>query len=182
MPEPSDKELVTLAADGNSHAFRLLVERHYMMMYKVAYKWCGVREDAEDIAQNASIKLARGLESYRHDAPFTTWLYRLVINTAKDYFRAKSVRSGREQNLDDIPQGISDGHDPEKQAIASEMLNMVGTLPEKLKEAVILVYCEGLSHAEAATILECKESTVSWRIHEARKVLNEEMERERRHG
>ena len=180
--EPTDSELVTLAVDGNPHAFRLLVERHYMMMYKVAYKWCGVREDAEDIAQNASIKLARGLESYRHDAPFTTWLYRLVINTAKDYFRSRNRDYAREKPMEAAPQGATDGIDPENHAIAAEMLQMVADLPEKLKEAVVLVFCEGLSHSDAAEILDCKEATISWRIHEARKILNETLDKERRHG
>lgn len=180
--EPTDSELVTLAADGNPHAFRLLVERHYMMMYKVAYKWCGVREDAEDIAQNASMKLARGLDSYRHDAPFTTWLYRLVINTAKDYFRSRNRDFSREKPIEDAPRGATDGIHPETHAIAAEMLQMVADLPEKLKDAVVLVFCEGLSHAEAADILDCKEATISWRIHEARKILNETIDKERNHG
>jgi len=75
----TDETLIKQAGAGDGSAFACLVERYYTIMYKMAYKYAGNQEDAEDIAQDSAIKLARNIDSYRFDAAFTTWLYRLVI-------------------------------------------------------------------------------------------------------
>ncbi len=84
MNADSDAQLIQRAGAGDARAFEVLVNRHYGTMFKMAFKWCRNRADAEDVTQNACIKLARALKTYEHKAAFTTWLYRLVINTAID--------------------------------------------------------------------------------------------------
>lgn len=169
----SDDALAREAAGGNAYAFEQLVRRHYMMMYKVAFKWCGRREDAEDIAQNACIKLGQNIRSFRFDAAFTTWLYRIVINAAKDYKRKQRDELPLFEDADIAAPGQSQ----EDAVMTRQMLGIVARLPSRLKEAVILVFAEGLSHKQAAEILGCAENTVSWRVHEARKQIDKTLKK-----
>lgn len=167
----TDHELIYAAQSGDRAAFSRLLGRHYRFMYKAAWQWCGLKEDAEDIAQEAAIKLARSIGDFRFEAAFTSWLYRLVLNTAKDYRRAKARRHSREQPL--FEEEVSPAASPEELAAQRDVLKAVTLLPETLRETVWLVCGQGLSHKEAAGMLKCSEGTISWRIHEARKKIAE---------
>lgn len=158
--------VIQRAQAGDRQAFAQLVEQHYDFIFRVACKWCGNRADAEDIAQNACVKLATSLGGFTFKAAFTSWLYRLVITTAIDWQR----QNKRERNVDDYD--IADGTtSAEERLHAVQMLHKMQALPDKERTALVLVYSEGLSHAQAAGIMACKESTVSWHIFEARKKL-----------
>ena len=85
MLQPADNDLITKAQGGDKSAFEALVRENYDVMFRIAFKWCGNQEDAEDITQNACIKLARNIDGFQFKSAFTSWLYRLVINTAIDY-------------------------------------------------------------------------------------------------
>lgn len=176
MTEPDDHMLAKEAQAGNRRSFAMLVERHYRLMFKIAWQWCGVREDAEDIAQEASIKLAQNIGAFRFESAFTTWLYRLVLNTAKDYYKAKNRRNTREQPMFEDVVYASEEPTPEQKLEQKDILKALSGLPEQLKETVILVCWQGLSHREAGDILECSEGTISWRVHEARKKIAEYFE------
>lgn len=186
MINRADVELVSEAQAGNRQAFADLLERHYGLMFKVAWQWCGVREDAEDIAQEASIKLANNISSFMHESAFTTWLYRLVINTAKDYYKAKNLRQTRETPIYEDAVYMSEELTPEQKLSYKDTLKAIEALPEQLKETVILVCWQGMTHKETAEILDVEEGTISWRIHEARKKIAEALEIEqkkvKRHG
>jgi RNA polymerase sigma-70 factor (ECF subfamily) len=184
MIKRDDDELVSEAQSGNRQAFAGLLERHYGLMFKVAYQWCGVREDAEDIAQDASIKLAQNISGFMFESAFTTWLYRLVINCAKDYYKAKNRRNSRETPMYEDAVYISEDLTPEQKLSHKDTLKAISDLPESLRETVILVCWQGMTHAEASDVLECEEGTVSWRIHEARKKIAEtlEIKKVKRHG
>jgi RNA polymerase sigma-70 factor (ECF subfamily) len=178
MTEPSDTELIERAQRGDRSAFEALLRRHYDAMYRMAYKWCGNREDAQDITQSACIKLARALSSFRFRSAFLTWLYPLVINTAKDWARARARQPAGDGAEPDYAQAPT----AERQVYANQVLARIRALPEREREAVYLVFSAGLSHREAAEAMDCRESTVSWYIHEARKKLRPLRERETRHG
>ncbi len=178
MNKSENENLITRAQSGNADAFEALVNAHYEVMFKMAYKWCGNRQDAEDITQESCIKLARGIASFRHDSAFTSWLYRLVINTAKDWVKKQS----RHPSSSDGMEKLATKAKAEDQVFAQQVLAEVHNLPDGEKEALLLVMAEGLTHKEAADALGCKESTISWRIHEARKKLNGIFESERAHG
>ncbi len=184
MIKRDDDELVSEAQSGNRQAFADLLERHYGLMFKVAWQWCGVREDAEDIAQDASIKLAQNISGFMFESAFTTWLYRLVINCAKDYYKAKNRRNAREMPMHEDAVYISEDLTPEQKLSHKDTLKAISDLPETLRETVILVCWQGMTHAEASDVLECEEGTVSWRIHEARKKIAEtlEIKKVKRHG
>ena len=164
-----DQDLIRDAVAGDRDAFAALFDRHYEFMYRVAYRFAGNRPDAEDIAQETSVKMARHLGRYRFEARFSTWLYRLTMNTAKDW--AKKAHRKHEQPW---PEGLDlsePGKNPETHVMTRELLGAVDLLPSVLRQAVFLVFRDGLSHRHAASALGCAESTVSWRIHQARKIL-----------
>lgn len=172
MSEQSEEDsaLAKAAASGDRSAFEILVSRHYETIYRVAYQWCGKSEDAEDITQNACIKLARSISSFRGEAAFTSWLYRLVINEAKDWQR-QQISSNKQESIFDNTMDTVALSQADDIVYAQQVIAGIHQLPEGEKEALLLVVNGGLSHAEAAEIIGCKESTVSWRIHEARKKL-----------
>ncbi len=87
-------ELVKLAKDGDSVAFENLVDLHYLLVYKISYNWCKAKEDAEDITQEVFVKLAKNIFNFKEESAFQTWLYRIVINTAKDYTRKQEKGEG----------------------------------------------------------------------------------------
>lgn len=158
------------AAGGDREAFAMLVERHYDKIYRIAWKFCGTKPDAEDVAQNVVIKLAQVMASYRFEAAFTTWLYRLTVNAAKDHLRQKGRIGARETLLEpEITPATAES--PERQLEIKQILAAVDKLPEAQREVILLVCWEGLSHKEAADVLGCAETTISWRLFEARKKL-----------
>lgn len=171
----TDHELIHGAQRGDRAAFSRLVERHYSFMFKVAWQWSGVREDAEDIAQEAAVKLANNIEHFRFESAFTTWLYRLVLNTAKDYHRSKSRKNAREGQMFEDIDYVSPELSAEEKLMHKDLLKAVSQLPENLRETVLLVCWQQLSHKEAGALLDCSEGTVSWRVHEARKKIAESL-------
>ena len=168
--DASDSELIGLAKDGDRGAFGRLVERHYDFVHRVAWRWCGRKADAEDIAQDVCVRLGRAIRDYRGGGAFTTWLYAMTLNAARDHGR-KSARENAKTEAYGVHALIS-GEAPEEQDDQAEALwAAVRQLPDKQRDAVLLVYGEGLSHAAAAEAMAISEATVSWHIHEAKKRL-----------
>ena len=165
-----DAELVRNAQAGSRAAFEALIDKYYEMMYRVAYRWCGNRSDAEDITHNAFLKLAENLGSFKFKSSFRTWLFRLVINSAHDWHRRNARHRKKAVELSDNLAGTETA---DRNIAALEIVDAVRSLSKGEQEALILVAGEDLSHKEAADILGCRESTISWRIHEARKKLYE---------
>ena len=166
-----DEALIRAAQAGDGAAFEQLLERHYDTLYRFAYKWCGSRADAEDVTQQACMKLARSLDQYRFEAAFTSWLYTVVVNCAKDWARSQGRHSAApletEGTVAEEAATASDG--VEHLAFLRQLLQRLDGLPEGIKETLLLVHAEGMTHGEAAAVLGVKESTISWRLHEFRK-------------
>ncbi len=168
----SDDNLIMLAKAGDGLAFGRLLERHYDFIYRVAWRWSGRKMDAEDIAQDVCIRLSKALASYRGAGAFTTWLYTLTLNAARD-FRRKTMREDAKGEafrvhsvcVDAVAEAFG-AQDP-----VDDLWAAVRQLSDKQREAVLLVYGEELSHAEAAEVMTISETTVSWHIHEAKKRL-----------
>ena len=176
MDTHSDIELVQRSVSGDARAFEHLVTRHYMTVYRISYKWCGVKQDAEDIAQEVFIKLARNLKTFRQKSSFQTWLYRIVINTAKDVTRTCATKRAYESAFafEHVPE--NPGPYQARDHAAARLHKELAKLPAKQRMAILLVLDEGLSHREAARVLGCPEATVSWRIFQARKKLKKSLE------
>lgn len=172
----SDHVLIGRARDGDRSAFGQLVERHYEFIHRVAWRWAGNRSDAEDIAQDVCVRLGKAIRTYRGGSAFTTWLYALTLNAARDLKR-KAVRDSAKTEAFGVHALVSGGeaYEPMADDPAERMWAAVRTLPDKQREAVLLVYGEGLSHADAADAMGSAEATVSWHIHEAKKRLKQIM-------
>jgi len=168
--EASDAELVGLARDGDRRAFSLLVERHYDFIHRVAWRWSGNRADAEDVAQEVCARLGKAIRSWKGGGAFTTWLYALTLNAARDNGRRNAREAARAEAFG--VHALIAGEAPEEPDDRVERLwDAVRRLSDKQREAVLLVYGEGLNHAAAAEVMACSEATVSWHIHEAKKRL-----------
>jgi RNA polymerase sigma-70 factor (ECF subfamily) len=165
-----DSELAAAAIAGDRDAFQRLVERHYEMIYRVAYRYAGSAADAEDIAQDVCVTLATKLSRFNNRSLFSTWLVSIVINRCRDaHRRRKSSAVLAEKYV-----ALREAEDADQQDSAKRsgwLRAALQNLEPSLRETVLLILGEDLSHAEAAKILGCAESTVSWRIHMARKQL-----------
>lgn len=171
--------LVERCQRGDSEAFDALLNHHYNTIYHTAFRWCGDQSNAQDITQNVCLKLVHAIGKFGFDASFSTWLYRLTINCAKDFYKSPTQFSRREAGVPTeqliSQQGetttTAQGNVSERQHYARQILLRITELPPDLADALILVFVEGDTHQQAANKLGIKESTVSWRIHEARKQL-----------
>lgn len=166
----SDQELIGLARSGDRQAFGELVERHYDFVYRIAWRWAGNRSDAEDIAQDVCVRLGKAIRSFKGDGAFTTWLYAMTMNAARDLKR-KERRDSLKTQAFGVHAAIAGELPEEPDDQAERLWASVRALPDKQREAVTLVYGEGLSHAEAAEAMGLAEATVSWHVHEAKKRL-----------
>lgn len=161
--------LITQCNKGDSHSFEELLNRHYDTIYRFAYRWCGDQHNAQDITQLACLKLAKSLKQFDAQSSFTSWLYRLVINCAKDFYKSPTQYNTREEHDANVDHSKPDHH--ASRLYAQQVLEHIDTLSTDLKDTIILIHGTGLSHKAAAEQLGIKESTVSWRLHEARKIL-----------
>ncbi len=168
MCEPADQILVQRSVAGDRAAFAELIGRHYGLIYRVAFKWCGNQADAEDIAQTVCMKLGKAIRSFDARAAFSSWLYRVTLNAVRDHQRADKSRQTRIAAAAVL---ADDAVDPAPDDPLEEIWAAVAQLPDKQRDAILLIYSEGKNHAEAASIMNCAESTVSWHVHEAKKRL-----------
>ncbi len=179
----TDRALIEAAQAGDRQAFARLLDGEYARIFRIAMRWCGDRTDAEDVTQQACIKLAKSLHQFRFDAAFHTWLYRLVINCAQDWQQSQArhqrqrVHATDDQAAPELMVAVEDNHEASLDLRA--LLHTVAAFGDGFQETLLLVFGEGLTHAEAAGVLNIKESTVSWRIHEIRKRLSDW---QRQHG
>ncbi len=166
------EQLVKRCQAGDSRAFEQLLEMHYETIYRFAYRWSRDQYNAEDITQQACLKLARSIKQYDGRSSFTSWLYPLVINCAKDFYKSPTQHNTREEPETDEREAKTDDR-TEQRVYAQQILEHIQHLQSDFKDALIMVYGTGLSHADAASKLGVKESTISWRIHQARKLLKQ---------
>ena len=161
--------LIRRAQGGDVASFAELVDLYYDTIYRFAWKWCGHRANAEDIAQQSCMKLAASLAQFRFQAAFTSWLYRLVIACAQDWQRAQ-----QRHDHGAIPETepTADAGRTEDSIYLLQVIEQLDQLGEGMKETALLVHAEGLSHAEAGEILGVAEATISWRVHAIRKHMH----------
>ena len=162
--------LVRRAQAGDDSAFEALLNNCYDSMFRFALKYCGDVHNAEDITHQACLKLAGGLQQFRFEAAFSSWLYRLVINCARDWQRKHAREAERLTATGTTPEASEAGA-AENLVHLQQVIGQISAMGDGYREAAALVFGESMSHREAATVLETSESTISWRIHEIRKHL-----------
>ncbi|MBC8009162.1 MAG: RNA polymerase sigma factor [Burkholderiales bacterium] len=170
-----DPALLGLALRGESAAFATLFARHYPAIHAFAYRLHLCPAEADDIAQETFVQAARSLASFRGEASFKNWLYTIATNKSRDRHRQHVRRSRLGEELatladTEAPASLP-AHAGDTSAAHADVRHALAALAPELREAVALVYYEGLNHAEAARILGCAESTVSWRVFRAKHKL-----------
>lgn len=165
-----DDALATKAGAGDAQAFRLLLERHYDRIYRLAYRFFGNRADAEDIAQDVCAALPKKLKSFAARARFTTWIYQVVVNTCRDQLRSQSSRVALNKDYVKVNEMLR-AAESDRQTQVDWLYAALDHIGPQLRETAILILAEDMSYREAGEVLGIKEATVSWRMHEMRKEL-----------
>lgn len=168
MKDNIEQNTIEQAIAGSDAAFEELVRSHYDLVFRFACKYLGKKDEAEDVTQEVFIKVARKIHTFEMRSSFSSWLYRVTINTAKDYLRKKGTHKA-EPYVNGVHVRVQ--HVSTNPGIEHDILQAVHNLPEKLRDAAMLVFAQQLSHAEAAKILGVAEGTVSWRIFQAKKKI-----------
>ena len=170
MGDNTDGALARRAAAGDREAFAALLERHYDRIYRVGARVLGDPDEAADLAQDVCVALPAKLASWRGRSRFTTWLYSVVVNAARDVLRRKAARQRSERGFAELDALMRD-QAADRACESSWLRQALGRLSEELRVTVVLVLEEGLRHREAGEVLGVSEATVSWRMHEVRKRL-----------
>jgi RNA polymerase sigma-70 factor (ECF subfamily) len=182
-----ETRLVRLAKGGDRRAFAELVDLYKEKLYRLAYRYVGNRQEAEDIVQETFLRLYKNLDRFDETLKFSTWIYRIATNLCIDRLRKRKAS----YSLDaDIGDGESaDGYSmlpsnemsPENQVLLSESQELIrkaiDTLPEKYKSVIILRYLQDLSLQEIGDVLHMPVTTVKTRVHRGREYLRRKLEK-----
>ncbi len=177
-----DVRLVAAARGGDRGAFDELVRRHHSRIYTMVYHMLGHKEDAEDVVQAAFLKAYRALSNFRGTAAFSSWLYRIAVNTAFNYIKQRRRRAAVSLHeiepaagLDPAFQELVTRSGPDRDAQISELQQKLNealqALSEKHRTVVVLHDIQGMPHEEIARIMGCSEGTVRSRLFYARQLL-----------
>lgn len=169
-PDGHDATLVQQTLDGSAAAFAGLFERYYGRIRAHAYRVVLDTHLADDVAQETFIRAASQLTKLRDTGAFASWIFQIAGNLAKDQLRSRSAYAARLKAFANIPRGPSAETSPAADE-STHIQAAIRRLPHKQREAVSLVWFENLSHAEAAKVLGCAESTISWRLALAKRQL-----------
>ena len=181
-----DRQLVARAQRGDKRAFELLVEKYHRKLARLLSRLVRDPAEVEDVTQEAFIKAYRALPGFRGDSAFYTWLYRIGINTAKNYLMAMGRRAPTSTEVvADDAEGFAEGellrdiNTPESVLLSQEIAATVNAtmeeLPKELREAIQLREIDGMSYEDIAKIMDCPIGTVRSRIFRAREAIAERL-------
>lgn len=177
-----DQQLVERAQRGEKRAFDLLVSKYQRRLSRLLSRFVKDGADVEDVTQEAFIKAYRALPSFRGESAFYTWLYRIGINTAKNFLSASGRRPVVNAEVEDedgesydLSAQVPDYHTPEAELMNRQIIETVNRavdkLPEELRTAISLREMDGLSYEEIARVMNCPIGTVRSRIFRAREAI-----------
>ena len=177
-----DQELVERAQKGDTKAFELLVAKYHRRLGRLLSRFIKDEHEVNDVVQESFIKAYRALPNFRGDSAFYTWLYRISINTAKNFLannNKRPIMSSDIANSDgevlDVVEQVADNLTPEAELMNKQILqtveSAVAKLPEDLRRAITLREMDGLSDEEIAEVMQCPIGTVRSRIFRAREVI-----------
>ncbi|MGB0458978.1 MAG: RNA polymerase sigma factor RpoE [Porticoccaceae bacterium] len=181
--ESTDHQLVLRVQKGDKRAFDLLVLKYQYKLQAIVGRFIRDTDEVADVTQEAFIKAYKALPKFRGDSQFYTWLYRIAINTAKNYLVSKSRRpANTDIDVEDAEQfsnndKLIDEATPENSIMTEELAtiikNALNALPEDLRTALTLREFEGMSYEDIAAVMDCPVGTVRSRIFRAREFLDE---------
>jgi RNA polymerase sigma-70 factor (ECF subfamily) len=181
-----DRQLVARAQRGDKRAFELLVEKYQRKLARLLSRFIRDPAEVEDVTQEAFIKAYRALPAFRGDSAFYTWLYRIGINTAKNYLMAMGRRAPTSTEVEaEEAEGFEEGEQlrdintPESLLLSNEIAKTVNAtieqLPEELRTAIQMREIEGMSYEDIAKAMDCPIGTVRSRIFRAREAIAEQL-------
>jgi len=181
-----DRQLVARAQGGDKRAFELLVEKYQRKLARLLSRFIRDPAEVEDVTQEAFIKAYRALPAFRGDSAFYTWLYRIGINTAKNYLMAMGRRAPTSTEVEaEEAEGFEEGEQlrdintPESVLLSKEIAETVNStiesLPEELRRAIQMREIEGMSYEDIAQAMDCPIGTVRSRIFRAREAIAEQL-------
>ncbi len=181
-----DRQLVARAQAGDKRAFELLVEKYQRKLARLLSRFIRDPAEVEDVTQEAFIKAYRALPAFRGDSAFYTWLYRIGINTAKNYLMAMGRRAPTSTEVEaeeaegfDEGEQLRDINTPESLLLSKEIGQTVNDtieqLPEELRTAIQMREIEGMSYEDIAKAMNCPIGTVRSRIFRAREAIAEQL-------
>lgn len=179
MTTPEDQELVGRAREGDAAAFEELVRLHTPQLYRLLVRMLGSAAAAEDVAQECFLRTWRALPSFRGDARFSTWLYRIAINEANRFLARESRREllPFDDVMDDVPDlGAQTAELAEAIELREQLEALLHELPAQYRAAVLLRDVEGFSNQEAADLLELDIRNFKSRLHRGRMALRRRLE------
>ncbi len=176
-----EARLIELASQGDAGAFNSLMGMHERRMYAVALRMCGNAEDAQDCLQEAMLRMYRAISGFKGQSSFSTWLYRITMNTCLDELRKRKNRPGT--SLDGLVDAgwspVDAGETPERHALRREVRQalqaMIAELPEDMRAAVVLRDIQGYAYDEIAEMLDTNVGTIKSRISRGRERLREKI-------
>ena len=171
----ADADLVRQCQSGDTSAFEELIRRHQQMIHALTFRMTGSATDAEDLAQEAFIRAFDQIGSFGRGAKFSTWLYSIAVHACLNWRRSEARRCHAHNGCaDELSIHHSNGEaSPAESPLAGQAQAALLKLPAKQRAAVVLTIYEGLNHAEAAKVLRCSETTVSWRVFTAKRKLKQ---------
>lgn len=174
-----DEDIIRLIIKGNSELYADIIDRYSSKVYSTAYSYTHCQEEARDLVQEILIKTYNSLKSFKEDAKFSTWLYRIAVNSCIDWSRKRKSKaimtamSFEDTNIFEMI--ISDSQGPEELFLQQEnkeaVRNAVDELPEIYKTVLILYYFEELQVQEICDILDIPRKTIETRLYRAKKIL-----------
>jgi RNA polymerase sigma-70 factor (ECF subfamily) len=182
----TDEQIIGRVRGGETRMFGELVRRYQDPVYGMVARFVGGSEDAQDVAQEVFLRVFRGLDGFKGESKFSTWLYRITYNLCADWLR-RNRRPDRSaaavEEADSLPDGrvdLEEGFLEEEQRVA--VRHALSELDEKYRSVVDLHYYQKLSYDQIAVVLDMPVKTVETRLYRARKTLRESLERSGRGG
>ena len=176
-----ESRLIERASDGDAASFNTLMGMHERRMYAVALRMCGNPEDAQDCLQEAMLRVYRSISGFKSQSSFSTWVYRITMNTCLDELRRRKARPAASLDgmLDAGWSPVDAGESPEGHAMRQEtrraLQGFMSELPEDMRAAVVLRDVQGYSYEEIAEALETNIGTIKSRISRGRERLREKI-------
>ena len=184
--KPLDTRLAKLARKGDQRAFAEIVDLYTDKLYHMSYRMTGNRQEAEDVVQDAFLRVFSNLDRYDENQKFSTWIYRIATNLCIDRLRKRKrvysldAESSEHEGLDGYSMLPGDHRTPESELMLSETQRIIheaiGTLPPKYKSVMVLRYLQELSLQEISQVLDIPVTTVKTRVHRGREFMRKKLE------
>jgi RNA polymerase sigma-70 factor (ECF subfamily) len=182
MADFADDHLVKQAKQGDVDAFTELVRHFQEKIYHTILSLTRNQQDAYDLAQETFMHAYKSLRSFKQRSTFYTWIYRIAMNLTLNFLKKKKRDEKREVHVEDYSLDVKsaditlspEGHSIKKE-LSEKLKEAVDSLPLAYRASFVLVVFQGLNHTQAANILRCSENTISWRMHRARKMLQQKL-------